>query len=54
MADGIRVEVGDVEDFDAGFLEHGAVEGGAGIGEVGQGPDKGWVVEAAMFIGVEV
>ena len=39
VADGVGVEVGDVEDFDAGFLENGAVEGCAGVCEIRQSPD---------------
>jgi len=52
MADRIWVEIGDVEDLDAGLLQDVAVEWCRGIGQVGQLPIYGWVVQATFLIGV--
>lgn len=54
MADGVGVEIGHVEDFDARLLQDFTIERGVVFGEVGKRPYCWRVVEAAFLVGVQV
>ena len=54
VADGVCVEIGDVEDFDAGLLQNLTIERSVVFGEVGKRPYCWRVVEAAFLVRVQV
>jgi hypothetical protein len=54
VADGVWVEVCYVEDLDAWFQKDGAVERRSCVGQIGEGPCGGWIVQAAFLIRVQV
>lgn len=44
VADGVRIEIGDVEHLDARPQQHAAIERCRGVSQIGKHPDERWVV----------